>query len=187
MPLKRTYTIFFTTLISAILAILVFFFILRIIKHKNDHSLSVYSTIQAKLDQKDNISTLQKIVADTTEKGAQLSSYLVHPNNIDEFINFLESEGELVSIPIEVISVTAPKDRANHLTLEFKGTGAFDHVMRLVGLIENAPYQITINHTYINKLGERDQVPVDSKTPQTSKEFPSLFEVNISFDVVSKE
>jgi hypothetical protein len=185
MPLNRTYTIFIITLSSAIMAMLVFFFIFRIIKNKNEHSSNVLTTIQSKIDQKDNIALLEKAVNDTKEKEALISSYLVHANLVDEFINFLEREGDLVSVPVEVVSVNAPVSTPNHLVVELKGTGTFEHVVRLISLIENAPYQIKINHAYINKA-------IDSSNSQDEKENiikkqTGLFQINLSFDVISTE
>lgn len=191
MPLKRTYIIFFTSLIAAIVAILVFFYIFNLIKNKNDNSSKMLSEIQQKNDQKDNISTLQKTVNDVKEKEAHLSSYLVHSNLLNQFISFLENEGASVNVPVEVVSVSTPTDIKNSIQVEIKGKGSFEHVMRLLSLIENAPYQIKIQHSYINKVidsGAVSSVVTTSTTtvkPVSTAE--SMFEINLAFDVVSTE
>lgn len=192
MPLKRTYITFFITLISAIVAVLVFFFVFRIIKHKNEHTGAVLASIQSTIDQKDNISNLQKTVNDTKEKEKLLSSYLVQANFVNEFITFLETEGESVSVPVEILGVNALPDVKNLLTIEMKGVGTFEHVVRLVSLIQNAPYQIKLNHTYINKVivsSAPAPVPVlvKGKPVPVINPSESLFEVNIEFNVVSTE
>ncbi len=189
MPLKKTYTIFFITLLFALMAMFVFFYIFRIIKNKNDHSSSVQASIQSIVDQKNNISTLQRTVAETKEKEAKLSSYLVRSNSLNDFIAFLEGEGSSLSIPVEVLSVSASPDKTNKINVELKSTGSFEKVMRLLALIENAPYQIHIEHSYINKVTAIDKVAASNinTTIIVPKEINSNFEINISFSVVSQE
>lgn len=191
MPLKKTYIIFFITLSSAIMAVLVFFYVFRIIKNKNDHSSNILSNIQSIIDQKNNISKLQNTVSETREKEEKLSTYLVHSNSLNDFIGFLEGEGTALSIPVEVLSVNASPDKANNINVEIKGVGSFEEVMKLLALIENAPYQIHIEHTYINKVITVEQPPVSANTNTSNKIVPkattSNFEINIAFNVVSKE
>lgn len=187
MPLKKTYIIFFITLASALMATLVFFYIFRIIKNKNDHSSNLLSSIQSITDQKNNISTLQKTVAETKEKEAKLSTYLVHSNSLNDFIGFLEGEGSALSMPVEVLSVNATSGGANKINVEIKGTGSFENTMRLLALIENAPYQIHIEHTYINKVAGAAETSSNATGTVSQKTSNSNFEINISFNVVSKE
>lgn len=145
--------------------------------------------IQQKNEQKDNISTLQKTVNDVKEKEAHLSSYLVHSNSLNQFISFLESEGASVNVPVEVVSVSTPAEVKNSIQVEIKGTGSFEHVMRLLSLIENAPYQIKIQHSYINKVidpGAANSIATTTIVkPIIVSE--SKFEINLAFDVVSTE
>jgi Tfp pilus assembly protein PilO len=185
MPLKRTYRIFFITLASALMSVFVFLFVFNMINNKNKHSVSVLTEIKSKNEQKDNIANLKKTVDETKEKEIVLSSYLVHSNNLDEFINFLEKEGDSISVPIEVLSVNAPNDTKNRLKVELKGTGTFEHVVRFIELIQNAPYQIKINYAYINKVIEPS--PVDGKPTTLVRQSGTVFEARLSFDVVSTE
>jgi hypothetical protein len=189
MPLRKTYIIFFITVLSSSVAIFSFFYVFKIIKNKNDHSSSILSSIQSIVDQKNNINTLQKTVMETKEKEAHLSSYLVHSSSLNDFIGFLEGEGVALSMPVEVVSVNASPDKANSINVEIKGTGSFEKVMRLLALIENAPYQIHIDHTYINKVSLLDQSANTNALGggAVTRTTSSIFEINIGFSVVSKD
>jgi hypothetical protein len=90
---------------------------------------------------------------------------------------------------VEILSVNSPRDTKNLLSVEMRGVGSFEHVVRLVDLIQNSPYQIKIGHTYINKVAESpsSSVVVNGKSVAGSNTSGSLFEVNIAFDVVSTE
>lgn len=189
MPLKRTYTIFFISLLSAIVAVASLFLIFNLIQKKNEYLGGLMNKIQSKVDQKDNIQTLQKTVDETKEKESLLSSYLVNPNNIDEFISYLEKEGDSVSVPVDVVSVNAPLDTKNKLNIELKGLGSFENIMSLVTLIENSPYQIKVNHAYINKYIKPKDSPIliNGKVFAEPPTKSSLFEINLAFSVVSTE
>lgn len=175
MPTKRTYRIFLISIISAIFAFMALFFAFKMIKDKNEHSASILAEIESKIDQKNNISQLEKTVLETKEKEALLSSYLVHADLVDSFINFLEREGDYVSVPVEVVAVNSVKENENLLNIEIKGVGSFEHIMRLIVLIQNAPYQIKINYANVNKIIKSDE----------KNKSAGGFELSLGFNVVS--
>lgn len=70
--------------------------------------------------------------------------YFVAPADIVPFLQTLEKTGSGLSAKVEVLSVAAAQTPRPHLTLSLTITGGFDSVLRTLGAIEYAPYDISI-------------------------------------------
>ncbi len=184
MPLKRTYILFFIILGSAVASVLVFSFVFRVIKHKNEHSSAIMESIDIKTNKKDSIILLRKTITDTQLQSQVLSSYIVRNNSVDTFIGWLENEGSTSHVPISVKSVELSKTNKNILTVVFTGQGDFSNIYQLISLLENAPYQLSIKRVFLNKTLTKEADNVKGSTPSSSR---SAWDVEISFDVISTE
>lgn len=77
---------------------------------------------------------------------AALQNYFVPETGVVSFIDSLEAQGKTLGAAVSVLSVSVSSARAKQtlmLALTIKGT--FDAVMRTVGAIEYAPYDLSLS------------------------------------------
>lgn len=151
MPNKKTYIIFTISLFATLLMLGVLIFVFLQVKTKNEQASVISQQISRKITEGENVETLRNVIEDTKEKRQQLKSYVVDESRIDEFVGQIESEGELIGLPITINSVALSPTKKNVLAVSFSGSGSFDKVMKMVSLVEYSPYQIHINNLALNK------------------------------------
>lgn len=83
-------------------------------------------------------STLSSLAADE----AFFGSYFVSTTTVVSFLESIEATGESLGARVEVASVTPGSP--TRLSVAVRITGSFSAVMRTVGAIEHAPYDITV-------------------------------------------
>ncbi|MHB8710324.1 MAG: hypothetical protein ACYC6X_02105 [Minisyncoccota bacterium] len=85
-------------------------------------------------------------LAEVAGDEAVLQSYFVSETGVVSFIDSLEAQGKVLSATVNVLSVSANSAQTEptiKLALTIKGT--FDAVMRTIGAIEYAPYDLSIS------------------------------------------
>ena len=98
--------------------------------------------------------TLDELAAD--EKIMQ--NYFISEQNIVSFLEGLEAVGTRLGADVQVASVAQGKGlSARTLAVSLKIGGEFDALMRTIGTLEYAPYDITVSNVVIGKN------PVDVK------------------------
>lgn len=152
MPNKKTYIIFTISLILVLIMLSILTFVFLQIKSKNQQASIILQQINKKTTEGGNVETLKKVIEDTTIKRQQLKSYIVDDNHIDEFVSWIENEGDSIGVPITINSVSVSPTKKNILSVSFNGSGSFDKVMKTISLIEYSPYQIHINKLSLNKV-----------------------------------
>lgn len=83
---------------------------------------------------------------------AKVQSYFVSEADVVGFINYLESHGAAQKATVDVLSVSSggiPEQPTLLLSLTIEGT--FDAVMRTVGVMEYAPYDVAISTFSVNQ------------------------------------
>ncbi len=152
MPNKKTYTIFITSLFVVLTMLGVLVFVFLQVKVKNQQVSIISQQISKKTTEDGNVETLKKVIEDTNEKRQQLKSYIVDENHIDEFVSWIENEGESIGVPVTINNVTVSSAKENILSVSFTGAGSFDKVMKMISLVEYSPYQIRINKLSLSKV-----------------------------------
>jgi hypothetical protein len=87
-------------------------------------------------------------VADLASAEAGVGAYFVAPQNVVPFIEQLQSLGASTGASVSVLSVAANPPAAGALpviAISLAVTGSFDHVVRAVGAIEYAPYDLALS------------------------------------------
>lgn len=177
-------------IVSAVLLIVLigsFLYFLNIIKNKNRHISSTEIAIEEKLADIKNVDVLKKKMIELGDTEEKLTSYFVDTNSVDLFVEYLENIGTDNNVILTVKSVKIPVDDKNTILINIFTSGNFEDSMKVLSLIENAPYSIVINSIYLNQeLRENitDTTLLDKKLETPKREDPT-WGANITFSVKS--
>ncbi len=101
--------------------------------------------IRAKTRSESRIASERAMLADIKGDEAAVQGYFVPEGGVVAFINDLEVRGEAQEATVKVLSVSTLNTGSHPaLTLLLSVKGKFDAVMRTVGAIEYAPYNIAV-------------------------------------------
>lgn len=163
------------------------FYFLNAIRNKNRHISAVLITLQKKIEDKQNVSTLQKKMNELLDINTKIDGYIVDTSRIDLFVEYLEGIGISNNVNLAVKTVDVLKNEKNKIFLGLSINGTFTNIMKTIVLLENSPYNMTITSSYINK---DIVVPVDASNV-TNKDKGALFkaeaswQADITFNVLS--
>lgn len=182
MKKNHTKLIFYTSIIVTLLAIGAFVVIFKIIINKNEHTSIVLSTLDDKMIKKQNSSALTSRLAEIETIEKTLKGYFVDTAQIDSFIDYLEKLGLGFGTVIKVENFEMSSVDKSILNVEISSKGTFDNMMRVVKLVENAPYQIDVKKVSLVKLlGEAIEEIEGVKQVQTGP----IWQLNITFSVLT--
>ncbi len=139
-----------------------FIFFFRIIQNKNEHTVAVLTTLANKMVEKKNEKEVREKIAEVTAMRDTLISYFVDPNDINSFITYLEDLGPQTDTKVKIENFDINPKTKNTLSVRMSVNGEFSKVMRIILLLENAPYKIQITRTYLNQ--QSDSSMVNTKT-----------------------
>jgi len=108
------------------------------------HEKAIHLTNQI-AEKKDTVSNEAVERATLTEIATSevlIQSYIVPEEKVAAFIEDLQSRGRLQGATVTIMSVSKSGIEAPTLNLSLSITGKFDAVMRTVGMIEYAPYNL---------------------------------------------
>lgn len=108
------------------------------------------ATLQSQIDAKtaavSRMSTTRAALAEIAGDEAVVRSYFVPETGVVSFIDGLESRGRALGAAVSVLSVSTEGTAAQPmLAFSLSIAGPFDAVMRTVGAIEYAPYDISFS------------------------------------------
>ncbi len=151
MKKNSTKLIFYFSIFALLLAVGVLVLFFRVIAHKNEHASAVLVTLDSKIKNKQDSETLKNKIEELDKVHETLGSYFIDATRIDSFIEYLEKLGSDVGVGIKVNDFENSLDENNVLLVELSATGKFTDVMRIIKLIENAPYQTKITKDFLTK------------------------------------
>lgn len=181
MKKNKTNLIFIVSvlLLMCTLGFLIYF--LNIIKNKNKHISAVASTLENKLIEKENITSLKNKINELSDANKNINSYFVDTSNIDTFVEYLENIGINNNVDLSVSSVEVPKNEKNKILASLIIKGDFPNIMKVVAILESAPYNIVINSLYLNK----DIILPNDVNNLLYKENKNSWQANVTFNVLS--
>ena len=153
--MRHTLLHFLMVLIIAVVAILGYGLWYNIVSGKSTEVANLQNQITIATDSVNHMNADRAALTEITNNEAQIQSYFVPESDVVGFINNLEANGRTQKVSITVLSVST-----NHvatlpvlqLALTIKGT--FDSVMRMVGIIEYAPYDLSISALSVKQDGK---------------------------------
>lgn len=164
-----------------------FVYLTNVIKNKNKHISVVTSTLQEKINEKDNMKILEKRMLDLGDTRNKINSYFIDTSNVDEFVEYLEGLGDTYGAELLVRSVDTPNNEKNKLVFGIEINGSFSNLTKIVSILENSPYNISFDSLYLNKITEtvkEETVDPKSKSSTTPTIKPS-WQAIANFTVLS--
>ena len=108
--------------------------------------------IDAKTRVATRIASARAALAEISGDETAVQAYFVSSANVVSFIDDLEARGHALGSTVSVLSVSAdPSSAHSALDLALSVTGPFNAVMRTVGAIEYAPYDILLSDLSIGQ------------------------------------
>ncbi|MGD0328661.1 MAG: hypothetical protein ABSB00_03065 [Minisyncoccia bacterium] len=145
--MKSHFFHFIIALMVAIAALIGYGFWYTTIAHESAVVANLQSEITAKTETVNQIVSAQTAFAEITEDEAALQGYFVPGTSVVSFIDGLEAQGKSLRAIVSVLSVsTGSIGKQSTLLLSLTIKGTFNAVMRTVGAIEYAPYDLSISN-----------------------------------------
>jgi hypothetical protein len=112
------------------------------------------SQISEKTEAASRIASARASLAEIAGDEASMQNYFVPETGVVAFINNLEAQGRAQGASVSVLSVSTSGAGAQPtLTFSITIKGTFDAVMRTVGAIEYAPYDLSISALSLGQEG----------------------------------
>lgn len=122
------------------------------ISDKSAAVVDLQNAIDIKTETVSRIASARATLASIENDEVSLRDYFIPEENVVMFIDSLETRGERLGAALRVLSVSTSGTVAlPSLTLLLSIAGTFDAVMRTVGSIEYAPYDISISKFSITR------------------------------------
>lgn len=145
-------------LIASLICVLVIMgygFWYGVVRDKSSVMAHLENKIVTKTETAKRIASARASLADIAGDEASMRSYFVPETGVVSFINNLEAQGKKLGTTVNVLSVSAGGVETQP-TLVFSLTinGKFDAVMRTLGAIEYAPYDLSVSTLSIQQDGK---------------------------------
>jgi len=161
---KLTIFTLVTLTIISILSILLVVFIFRDIEKKNKNTSSFLASIEQKSVSKEEINFLAQKNAEATTAEKIINDLFVNKANIVTFVNYLEILGTDSNIEVTVKNVNVVEKDKNKISVSLLVRGKYEDIMKLLKLLDNAPYYIHITKVFLNK---EESQPIATTTLNT--------------------
>jgi len=116
------------------------------VKAKSVAVANLENQISIKTETESRITSTRASLAEIAGDEATLQSYFVPETGVVAFIDHLDAQGQTLGATVSVLSVaTSDAGAQPELTLTLTVEGTFDAVMRTIGAIEYAPYDLSIS------------------------------------------
>ncbi len=164
-----------------------FFYFFNFLKIKNNQISTIIATLRAKETEKENIDVLKKKMAELGDVEKKIGDHIVDTASIDLFVEYLENIGINNNVNLIVKSVEVPKTEKNKILLNLEMNGSFSNITKTIALLENSPYNMMINSTYLNKdstqFSQLNNTSNDTKIIPVA--VPSSWQANLTISVLS--
>lgn len=136
----------FVVLVACAVIVIGYGFWYAAIEAKSAAVAQLRSQVATKNENAKRIASARASLAEIAGSEALIQNYFVPETGVVAFINNLEARGRKQGTTVSVLSVSTSAEGAP-LTLSFSltVTGPFDAVMRTVGVIEYAPYDLSLS------------------------------------------
>ena len=114
--------------------------------------------IAVKGEELKNIQEARSALTALAAREANIQAYFIEDAELVSFLEHVGSVGESFGARVEVLGVSEStlEDARSAISLSLQVSGSFDAVMRTVGALEHAPYDITLSNLAIDAV-ERDE------------------------------
>lgn len=122
------------------------------VANKSTVVASLQNQIDTKVESAARVASARAALAEIAGDESAVRSYFVPETEIVSFIDDLVARARALQATVKILSVSADNSR-DQSTLSFSLTvkGTFDSVMRAVGMIEYAPYNLSLEKLSVGK------------------------------------
>jgi len=139
-----------------IMAVVGYGFWYSVIAGKSAAVANLQSQIDTKMETTKRITAARTTLAEIADDESLVRSYFVPETEVVSFIDDLETRARAQTATIKVLSVSVGKSSERPtLILSLIVNGTFDSIMRTVGAIEYAPYDLSISKLSLVKEEKR--------------------------------
>jgi Tfp pilus assembly protein PilE len=132
-------------LIIGILAMVAYGFWYSAVSRASQHVVALQTRIDQANTDVSRIAAARAALAEISNDEASVQGYFVPESGVVAFINTLEGLGPKERAEVSVLSVSTAGSAAQPtLLLALSVAGSFDSVMRTIGAVEYAPYDLSI-------------------------------------------
>lgn len=150
--MKSPLTQFIIVSLVCITSIIGYGFWYSAVKAKSASVALLENQIVTKKEAEKHAASTQASLIEISGDEASMRGYFISETDIVAFINDLETQGQKQKATVEVVSVsTSATSVQSVLAFTLVVTGTFDAVMRTIGAIEYAPYDLSVSALSITK------------------------------------
>ena len=151
--MNKKFTIFTLIILAivAILSIVFVVFIYRDIQKKNEDASLILGSIEQKSVSKEEVNSLVKKNAEAAATEKTINGFFVNKADIVTFVNYMESLGMDSSVEVSVKNVEVVERDKNKISVSLSTRGKYEDTMKLLELLDNAPYYIHITKVFVNR------------------------------------
>ena len=128
-------------------------FLYSVIVTKSVAVVETQNQIDAETETASRSASVPAIIAKIADDETAIQKYFVQENGVMAFINTIEALGKTQGTTITVLSVSADGGAHPTLLVSLSLEGTFDAVVRTVGAIEHAPYDISLSKLSLKQDG----------------------------------
>lgn len=122
---------------------------------ENAKARSLAAEIETKSQDASRIAEAKAALSALATEESAIATHFVSANDVVPFLGGIEATGAALGSKMQVVSVGAVPATAGqgHLNLSVQITGSFDSVLRTIGALEYAPYDISLTNITFDTTG----------------------------------
>lgn len=184
MKKNKTILILIISIITAVFAILVFIFFMKVIKNKNEHISAVTAILGEKMREKEESVLYAERIAEIKTLQSSINNYFINIKKVDTFVDYLEQIGTNMKSVISVKNIEIPEKDGGVISVKLLIAGTFEEVMNTVNYLENIPYQIDIIQVNLDKQPENNNENKNEVVKQKNLQ-TATWQADVSFNILS--
>ncbi|HUX81017.1 MAG TPA: hypothetical protein VMV38_01700 [Candidatus Paceibacterota bacterium] len=150
--MNSSLTRLFSALAVAVMAVIGYGVWYSVVSAKSAEVANLQNQITTATNSVNHLTSDRTALTEITTAEGQIQSYFVPESGVVAFINYLQASGLTQKATVTVLSVsTGSSDTLPSLLFSLTIQGTFDSVMRTVGMIEYAPYDLSISSLSVKK------------------------------------
>jgi len=151
----KSFSRLFVALATCVITIIGYGFWYAAIEAKSAAVAELKDEVTTKNENAGRIASARASLAELSGSEEIIQGYFVPETGVVAFINNLEAQGRRQGTTVSVLSVsTSATEKPPTLVFSLTISGSFDAVMRTVGVIEYAPYDLSISALAITHDGK---------------------------------
>ncbi|KND51564.1 MAG: hypothetical protein AB202_03280 [Parcubacteria bacterium C7867-007] len=154
--MKKPLTHLIVSLVLLIVAIGAYGVWFVVVDTESAKARALSAEIKTKSQDALRIAEAKEALAALAMNESAVNSHFISPNDVVPFLGGLGATGAALGSKVEVVSVGADNATAGqgHLNLSLRITGSFNAVLRTLGALEYAPYDISLTNLSFDTSGD---------------------------------